>query len=89
MRPHLAASLLRLGHGSLDAAVALVASWAIEAASTPSGARALGVEIDPGLAYVTRDGFRAALDYAVFFPGAGFEPAFTAQLVRLRLGFVF
>jgi uncharacterized protein (TIGR04551 family) len=89
VRPHLGATLLRLGHGSLDFETALIASWAIEAASTPTGQRGLGFELDPGISFVTRDGFRAALEYALFLPGAAFDPASTAQLIRLRLGYVF
>ena len=60
--------------------------------STPSGARFLGVELDPSLAYRS-DSFRVALDYAALAPGAAFDnpetgaTASAAQLVRLRLGF--
>jgi hypothetical protein len=55
----------------------------------------LGVEIDPTLAYQSDDGFSAALEHAVFFPGAGMDnpdlnlKAKTAQLIRLRLTFAF
>ena len=65
-----------------------------QATSTPSGARHLGVELDPSLEYAA-EGFRAALDYAVLVPGAAFDnpmaglDASAAQLVRLRLGYVF
>jgi uncharacterized protein (TIGR04551 family) len=89
LRPHLGVRLATLGHAWLDWTTALVASWAIEPTSTPSGARALGVELDPSLAYTTRDGFRAALDYALFLPGAAFGDAAPAQLIRARLGYVF
>jgi uncharacterized protein (TIGR04551 family) len=93
VRPHVAMRLADLGHAWLDASVAVIASWAMEPTSTPSGARALGYEIDPSLAYVTRDGFRAALEHAVFVPGAAFDSADgsarAAQLVRVRLAYVF
>ena len=89
VRPHVAVRLATLGHAWLDWTTALVASWAIAPESTPSGERALGVELDPSLAYTTRDGFRAALDYALFLPGAAFGDAAPAQLIRARLGYVF
>jgi uncharacterized protein (TIGR04551 family) len=93
LRPHLAVPLLRLGHGWLEASAALVASWAIEPTSTPSGARRLGIELDPSLAFATRDGLRVALDHALFVPGPAFDgagrAARPAQLVRLRLGYLF
>jgi uncharacterized protein (TIGR04551 family) len=89
LRPHLAIALLQLGHANLELDTAAIASWAMEPDSTPSGSRALGFELDPGLVYISRDGFRAALEYAAFFPGAAFTPASTAQSLRLRLGYVF
>jgi uncharacterized protein (TIGR04551 family) len=95
LRPHMRYTLLDLGHGRLTADVALIASWAAEAASTPGGARALGVEIDPGLRYETKDGFRVALEHGLFLPGAGFDVrgggpgANPAQMVRVRMGYYF
>jgi uncharacterized protein (TIGR04551 family) len=95
LRPNSRLRLLDLGHAALEAELAVIASWAVEESSTPGGARPLGVELDPGLVYRSRDGFRAALDYAVLFPGSGLDnpdagmSARTAQLVRLRLGYYF
>ena len=50
---------------------ALIASLAMEAASTPSGERPLGVELDLGLRYRLELGFEARLTYAVLFPLSG------------------
>jgi hypothetical protein len=79
----------------MTAAVAGVASWAIFAASTPGQKRPLGIEVDPTLSYVHRDGFAVALEHGVLFPLSGLDnpvqhlDAKPAQLVRLRLAFVF
>ncbi|HEY1557083.1 MAG TPA: TIGR04551 family protein [Kofleriaceae bacterium] len=95
LRPHVRTTLLRVGTGALELGAALIASWAADATSTPSGQRALGVELDPELRYASRDGFAATLDYGVFFPGTAFDNATahleaqTAQLVRARLVFAF
>jgi len=94
-RPHGALRLADLGHAFIDAELAAIASWAVAPTSTPSGARALGVELDPSLVFVSRDGFRAALEYALFLPGPAFDnpaaglDAAPAQLVRVRLGYAF
>ncbi len=95
LRPHTRLRLLDVGRGRLDFELAAIASWAIEANSTPSGNRNLGFELDPGLVFRSRDGFRFALEYAWFLPGAGFDnpdaglTAKSAQLVQLRLGYFF
>jgi len=95
LRPHVRASLLEVGSGRLEAGAALIASWAVEAASTPSGERALGIELDPELRYASRDGFAATIDYGVLLPGAAFDnptanlKAQPAQVVRARVAFVF
>lgn len=84
----------RLGPGQLSLIVAAIASWAVEANSTPSGEPFLGVEVDPTVRYEAQ-GFVTNLDYAVFIPGSAFDnrvtmqSAETAQLVRLRLGYLF
>ncbi|MBK9033077.1 MAG: TIGR04551 family protein [Myxococcales bacterium] len=94
VRPHGRLVLADLGHARFVATVALIASWAMAPTSTPSGARALGVELDPSVTYES-EAFRVALDYAVLAPGAAFDNPATgaearaAQLVRLRLGFHF
>ena len=73
----------------------MVASFAAQANSAPGGESALGVEIDPSLAYLSRDGFGLALNYAVLFPLAGLDnkllglAAQPAQLLRLRISFGF
>ena len=93
VRPHIRTRLMTAGVGHLEAGAALIASWAVEAASTPSGQRALGVELDPELRYASRDGFAATIDYGVLFPGAGFNntmlEAKPAQVLRARLAFAF
>jgi uncharacterized protein (TIGR04551 family) len=93
LRPHIRAALLAIGTGRLEAGAALIASWAVEPTSTPSGQRALGIELDPELRYASRDGFAATLDYGVLFPGAAFDntmlKAQPAQVIRARLAFVF
>jgi len=68
-----------------------VQSWALFATSTPGEKTPLGVEIDPTLAWGSRDGFAAAFEYAVLFPLAGLDNpaqhllAKPAQLARVRL----
>jgi uncharacterized protein (TIGR04551 family) len=52
---------------------ALVSSTALEAASTPSGDRALGVELDLSASYRFDLGFSAQLAYGVLFPLAGLD----------------
>jgi hypothetical protein len=53
------------------------------------------VEIDPTVDYVCRDGFSAALEYAVLVPLSGLDnptlgmEAQPAQLLRVRLGYGF
>jgi uncharacterized protein (TIGR04551 family) len=95
LRPHARTTLLTAGAGRLEAGAALIASWAVDASSTPGGARALGVELDPELRYASRDGFAVTLDYGVLFPGAAFDnptahlTARTAQSLRARVVFAF
>lgn len=95
LRPHARWTWPGFLAGALTLDLAVVASWAMEATSTPGQATALGVEIDPSLSYVSEDGFRLDLDYAVLFPGAGFDnpeaglAAKAAQLMRVRLGYRF
>jgi uncharacterized protein (TIGR04551 family) len=93
VRPHARALLMTVGTGRLELGAALLASWAVEAASTPSGSRSLGVEIDPEVRYASRDGFSATLDYGLLLPGAAFDntnlKAQPAQVVRARLVFAF
>ena len=95
IRPHATWRIARLGPGTLALDLALIASFAMEPSSTPSGARPLGVEIDPSLRYGSRDGFSVAVDYAVLFPLEGLDNpvlglrAKSAQLLRLRLGYGF
>ncbi len=95
VRPHARARLVEIGPGTLTASLALIASWAVEPTSTPSGKRALGGELAPSLGYRTRDGFITTLSYAVLFPGTGFDnptmnlPAQTAQSLELLAGYLF
>ncbi|MCA9585415.1 MAG: TIGR04551 family protein [Myxococcales bacterium] len=93
-RPHARAVITRAASGSLVAHTAVIASTAVEAASTPGGKAPLGVEIDPSLRYETQ-AFLASLDYGVLFPLAGLDnvasglSARPAQLIRLRLNYLF
>ena len=93
LRPHASTTLASAGHGKLELIAALIASWAVKATSTPSGKRALGVELDPELRYTHKDGFAISLAYGVLFPGAAFDSstleAKAAQVVRGRIWFVF
>ncbi len=95
LRPHASFRLLDMGRSRLELRVAAVASWAVEAASTPGGSSALGIEIDPTLYYESRDGFVASLEHGVLFPLSGLDNAATgvraepAQVLRLRLGYAF
>ena len=71
LRPHARITLFDVGRGHLEAGAALIASWAVEATSTPSGKSALGIELDPELRYASRDGFALTLDYGVLVTGRG------------------
>jgi hypothetical protein len=79
----------------LQASVAGIASWAVIPENAPGGQSPLGIEIDPTLAYQSRDGFAVALEYAVLFPLAGLDNpvahmnAFPAQLARARVMYRF
>ena len=94
-RPHVRVDLAQLPTGTLRASLAGIASFANVAANAPGGAKPLGVELDPTLAYASRDGFALAAEYAVLFPLAGLDnpraglSARPAQLFRLRLTFAF
>ena len=95
LRPHLRVPLINAGGARLTFDTAFIASWAMEPSSTPSGQRALGLEVDPTLRYETSDGFVAALEYALLMPMSGFDnpaaglDAQAAQLLRLHLEFPF
>ena len=95
VKPHLGLTYHGLGPGNLRAEVAAIASFALEATSTPGGERPLGVELDASVAYDSTEGFRITVDYAVLFPLAGLDnpqvglEARPAQLARLRLGYFF
>ena len=93
VRPHARATLLSVGAGKLEAIGALIASWAVQPSSTPSGERALGIEFDPELRYAHHDGFAINFAYGLLLPGAAFDgstlPAKPAHAMRLRMGFAF
>jgi uncharacterized protein (TIGR04551 family) len=95
LRPKLRYPIADAGGAKLLFEAAAIASWAVESTSTPSGSRALGLEVDPSLRYETRDGFVAALDYAFLLPLGAFDnprtgfDAEVAQLLRLHLRFPF
>lgn len=90
-RPHLRWRVFDEPIGMLNVTLYGVASFAVEPTSTPSGQSPLGIEIDPAITYETREGFIAALEYAVLVPLSGFQNtamglgASPAQLLRLRL----
>lgn len=95
VRPHL--RWARTWHGGDTCVVAdfaAVASWALQPNSTPSGARRLGVELDPTLSLTLR-GLLIEWQTALLLPGAAFDNAFTgataqtAWMSRLFLGFAF
>ncbi|MEZ4223175.1 MAG: TIGR04551 family protein [Polyangiaceae bacterium] len=95
LRPHGRVTLLDTPTGTLGFDVAVIASRAAEASSTPSGEAGLGVEFDETLAYRSHDGFELALEQATLFPLAGFDnpvlglEAENAQLWRARVAFYF
>jgi uncharacterized protein (TIGR04551 family) len=95
LRPHARVDIWHSAPGTLVASVAGIASWAAVGQSAPGGQSPLGVEVDPTLAYVSRDGFLFALDYGVLFPLAGLDntashmTATTAQLGRARIMYFF
>jgi uncharacterized protein (TIGR04551 family) len=92
VRPHVRAIVGEVGASRIEAGAALIASWAMEATSTPNDQSYLGLEIDPEVRYVSA-AFGAVLDYAVFVPGAAFDGAMlsarAAQAVRVRMLFRF
>ncbi|MCU0654304.1 MAG: TIGR04551 family protein [Polyangiaceae bacterium] len=91
LRPHARVVLFRNAAGQLAASLAVINSWAVQAASTPGRQSYLGLELDPTLVYQSHDGVALALDHGVFFPGAAFDnpesrlSARTAQVIRARL----
>ena len=95
IRPHVRWTAHEFNNGSLSASLVGIASWAIEANSTPGGESPLGFELNPTVAYENRSGFNLALEYGVLFPFSGLSnpnlglPAQPAQLARLRIGFVY
>lgn len=95
VRPHGRVRLFKFASGELRAEAALVASFASAEKWTPTGDRGLGVEIDPGLVYKSRDGFFVALDHATLLPLSGLDnsalglKAQPAQSVRARVAFLF
>lgn len=95
LRPHARLTLYRLRTGTLQASAAAIASWAVQASSTPGGKAPLGLEIDPTLSYMSHDGFGFALEGALFLPGNAFNnipsrlTAKPATLLRVRLMFHF
>jgi uncharacterized protein (TIGR04551 family) len=90
-RPHVRWDVMRIAPGVLQASLAGIASWAVYPENAPGGKSPLGVELDPTLAYASRDGFGIALEYGVLFPLAGLDnpqenlKAFPAQLARVRV----
>lgn len=95
LRPHGKVRVMKNAAGSLHASLAAIASFAVNAESTPGGERALGLELDPSLIYESRFGFSAALEQATLIPFAGLDnptlglDATVAQLWRLRLTYGF
>jgi uncharacterized protein (TIGR04551 family) len=93
VKPHVSATLLRVATTTLRFDGAVIASWAMKATSTPSGARHLGVELDSDVVLNSDDGFWASLGYAVLLPGPAFDntmlSARPAQQWRADIGMRF
>ncbi len=93
LKPHLRYDLVTNIKGKLTAGLAAVVSFAAVPASTPTGERPLGVELDPTLAYVSDVGFSAAIEQGTFIPLSGLDgpslAAQPAQVWRLRLTYAF
>jgi uncharacterized protein (TIGR04551 family) len=95
VRPHLRWRQAKFGAGRLEADLAVVASSALYASSTPGGQRPLGVEFDPTLSYVSRDGFACVLAGGWLLPLAGLDNpaaglrARSAGLLQVRLHYGF
>ena len=95
VRPHGRLTLLDMPTGKLQAELAVIASWAAEASSTPGGESPLGIETNETLSYRSHDGFELALEQATLFPMAGLDnpvlgqDAENAQLWRARVAFYF
>ena len=95
LRPHIRYTALDLGSSKVTLSLTGIASFALEASSTPGGQSPLGVEIDPTIAYRHRDGFGVALEHAVLFPLAGLDntelnlKAAPAQVLRVRANYAF
>ncbi|NUN12408.1 MAG: TIGR04551 family protein [Myxococcales bacterium] len=94
-RPHVRWRAIASAAGSLDLSLFGVAAWALYAESTPGTAHGLGVELDPGIRYHTRDGWDVNLEYAILFPLDGLDnpveklDARVAQSARLRFAVSF
>ncbi|MCA9617743.1 MAG: hypothetical protein KC731_01900, partial [Myxococcales bacterium] len=95
LRPHTDLTIWRGAPGRFSFVLAGIFSWAMKPTSTPSGARLLGFEIDPGLRYDSRFGFSAAIEQATLIPLAGLDnpdlglKAQPAQSWRARLMYRF
>ena len=87
--------LVRNHNFRIVASVGVVGSASLNATSTPGSGQLLGIEVDPTLAYIHRDGFELSLEQATFLPLAGLdnlERGLTAQpapLWRVRAHFGF
>ncbi|MEZ4300538.1 MAG: TIGR04551 family protein [Polyangiaceae bacterium] len=95
IRPHVRLTALDLGTSQVTLSLTGIASFALEASSTPGGQSPLGVELDPTIAYKHNDGFGVSVDHGVLFPLAGLDnpalnlPAKPAQMLRVRATYVF
>ncbi|MBI2376023.1 MAG: hypothetical protein HYV07_18665 [Deltaproteobacteria bacterium] len=95
LRPRVSVRILEVGNGTLSASLSGVLSMALFGSSTPSGESPLGVELDPTISWINRDGFRLTFEHAVLFPLAGLDnpaealTARPAQLFRGRLIYAF
>ncbi len=79
VRPHLSWEIAQAGPGVLTFHQALVYSQAMQATSTLSGSKGLGIEWDPSLEYISTDGMGFQLDYALLMPLGGFDNLVTGQ----------
>jgi uncharacterized protein (TIGR04551 family) len=95
LRPHVRYTAFNFGTSQVTLSLTGIASFALEASSTPGGQSPLGIELDPTIAYRHRDGFGVALEHAVLFPLSGLDnvelnlKAQPAQLLRVRAAYAF
>ncbi|MEZ4311054.1 MAG: hypothetical protein R3F14_23675 [Polyangiaceae bacterium] len=71
IRPHVRLTAPDLGTSQVTLSLTGIASFALEASSTPGGQSPLGVELDPTIAHKHNDGFGVSVDHGVLFCSPG------------------